>query len=129
MIFSLAIYASPSSAASRSAYEFAVSALSQGHSLYRVFFYHEGVYHASTLNTPGQDEADITQLWQQLSQQYTLDLVVCIAAGLRRGILDAKEAERYEKPAHNINASFELSGLGQLVDASVHSDRLITFGE
>lgn len=128
MIFSLAIYASPSAQASDSAYRFAQSLLAQGHQLYRVFFYHDAAYQGSSLNTPPQDEPHITERWQRLSKQYDLDLVVCIAAGLRRGILDEKEAGRYEKPAHNLAEQFELSGLGQLVDAAVHSDRLITFG-
>lgn len=128
MIFSLAIYASPSSQSSHSAYHFACELLKQGHSLYRVFFYHDAVNIGSTLSAPPQDEANQTARWQALSQEYSLDLVVCIAAGLRRGILDAKEAERYDKPAYNLADTFELSGLGQLVDATVHSDRLITFG-
>ncbi len=128
MIFSLAIYSAPSAQSSDSAYRFANTLLEQGHSLYRVFFYHDAVYQASTLHCPPQDEINKTQRWQQLADQHSLDLVVCIAAGLRRGILDKKESERYEKSQHNLTAPFELSGLGQLVDAAIHSDRLITFG-
>ena len=55
-------------------------------------------------------------------------MVVCIAAALKRGILNQEEAERYEKPAHNLRDGFAISGLGQLVDAALMSDRLITFG-
>ena len=128
MVFSIAIYASPAHQASHSAYQFAQALLSQGHRLYRVFFYHDGVYLTSALNCPPQDETHYTEQWQQLAQQHDIDMVVCIAAGLRRGIIDSKEAERYEKAAHNLGASFELAGLGQLIDASVHSDRLMTFG-
>jgi len=129
MIFSLAVYAPPSSQASDSAYRFAYSvAKSRQHQLYRVFFYHEGVYVGSALNCLPQDEVDYLQRWQQLSIQYEADLVICIAAALRRGIIDKNEAERYEKPASNMADGFSLSGLGQLVEASVKSDRLITFG-
>lgn len=128
MIFSLAIYASPSAQASDSAYRFANTLLAQGHTLYRVFFYHDAVHLASTLNTPPQDENQATQRWQTLASEHTVDLVVCIAAGLRRGILDEKEADRYDKDHHNLAEHFELSGLGQLVDAAVRSDRLMTFG-
>lgn len=128
MIFSLAIYASPSSQACASAYQFADALLKQGHTLYRVFFYHDAVSVGSTLLTPPQDENNLHHAWQQLAASHSVDLVICIAAGLRRGILDAKEAERYDKPTHNLGAGFELSGLGQLVDAAVHSDRLVTFG-
>ncbi len=128
MIFSLAIYSSPASPSSDSAYRFAQSVLQQGHQLYRVFFYHDGVYQSSSLNTPPQDEINITEQWQTLSQAHDVDLVVCIAAGLRRGIMDQQKASRYEKNASNLAEKFELSGLGQLVDATIQSDRLITFG-
>jgi tRNA 2-thiouridine synthesizing protein D len=129
MIFSLAIYSAPhTTQASDSAYRFAETLLSEGHSLYRVFFYQDGVYNSSNLITPAQDETDISSGWQQLSAKYQIDMVVCIAAALKRGILNQEEAERYEKPAHNLRDGFAISGLGQLVDAALMSDRLITFG-
>lgn len=129
MIFSLAIYSAPhTTQASDSAYRFAETLLSEGHSLYRVFFYQDGVYNSNNLITPAQDETDISSGWQQLSAKYQIDMVVCIAAALKRGILNQEEAERYEKPAHNLRDGFAISGLGQLVDAALMSDRLITFG-
>jgi len=128
MIFSLAIYSSPSSQSQDSAYRFASALLAQGHTLFRVFFYHDGVYQGSQLSCPPQDEINATQRWQTLAESHGVDLVVCIAAGLRRGVIDKKEALRYEKNHHNLASHFELSGLGQLVEAAVQSDRLLTFG-
>lgn len=129
MIFSLAIYSAPySSQASDSAYRFALALLESGHTLYRVFFYHDAVHTASSLSTPPQDETHFTQQWQAIAQTHNIDLVVCIAAALKRGLLNQQEARRHEKPAANLAAGFEISGLGQLVDAAVMSDRLITFG-
>ena len=129
MIFSLAIYAAPyTSQASDSAYRFALALLENGHTLYRVFFYQDGVHTSSSLTTPPQDEIHFTQNWQALARQHNIDLVVCIAAALKRGLLNQKEASRYDRPAFNLAEGFELSGLGQLVDATVMSDRLITFG-
>lgn len=129
MIFSLAIYAAPySSQASDSAYRFATAVLANGHQLYRVFFYHDAVHTASVLTTPPQDELNLSQNWQHLSKAHNIDLVVCIAAALKRGLLNEQEAHRYEKPAFNLADGFTISGLGQLVDAAVISDRLITFG-
>lgn len=128
MIFSITIVSAPSSQASYSAYRFAKALLEQGHSLYRVFFYHDSVYHGSDLNCSPQDENDLTMLWQQLQQAHNIDTVVCIAAAIKRGVLDTSEAERYEKQTHNLAQGFELAGLGQLVDAAVVSDRMITFG-
>ena len=129
MIFSLAIHASPSSQANDSAYRFASAVTaSRDHQLHRVFFYHDAVYTASLLNCPPQDEIDHTRRWQNLSIAYQVDLVVCIAAALRRGIIDDSEADRYGKSTSNLADHFSLSGLGQLVEATVNSDRLITFG-
>lgn len=99
-----------------------------GHELYRVFFYHEGVYHGSQLNVTPQDEIDRVQRWAELADQSGVELVLCVASALQRGVLDATEASRYERSAHNIHPAFVIAGLGQLVDAGIHSDRLLTFG-
>jgi tRNA 2-thiouridine synthesizing protein D len=129
MIFSLAVYAAPySSQASHSAYQFALAALLQGHSVHRVFFYQDGVHNATNLAAPPQDEFNLQEAWQRLANDHKLDLVVCVAAALRRGILDEAEAKRYDKPSHNLASEFTISGLGQLVEAAVVSDRLISFG-
>ena len=129
MIFSLAIYAAPYSLqASDSAFKFALALINNGHTLYRVFFYHDAVHNSSALATPLQDEINLPQNWQTLSKEHNVDLVVCIAAALKRGLLDEQEANRYEKPAFNLSGHFALGGLGQLVDAAIISDRLITFG-
>ena len=128
MIFSLLIHSPPSSQASLSAYQFASALLAQKHSLYRVFFYHDGAYHGSAIQCVGQDEFDLSKAWLVLQQVHSFDLVVCIAAGLKRGIIDSKEAARYDKNRHNLSDSMELSGLGQLADASACSERLISFG-
>jgi tRNA 2-thiouridine synthesizing protein D len=129
MIFSLNVYASPcSSQASYSAYRYALALLECGHTLYRVFFYHDAAYTASNLTTPPQDELNLTENWQALARKHNVDLVVCIAAALKRGLLNQQEAMRYHKPAFNLAEDFDISGLGQLVDAAIISDRLITFG-
>lgn len=129
MIFSLAVYAAPyASQASYSAYQFALSALKQGHQIHRVFFYQDGVHNATSLAAPPQDEFNLQQAWQLLAKEYKVDLVVCIAAALRRGILDSSEANRYDKESHNLAQEFTISGLGQLIEAAAISDRLINFG-
>lgn len=128
MIFSLLIHSPPSSQASLSAYQFARALLTQKHSLYRVFFYHDGAYHGSAIQCVGQDEFDLSKAWSALQKEHSFDVVVCIAAGLKRGIIDRTEAARYEKEQHNLSDNIELSGLGQLADATACSERLITFG-
>jgi tRNA 2-thiouridine synthesizing protein D len=128
-VFSLAVYSAPySSEASYTALRFAQALLSQGHQLLRVFFYQDGVHNSSALTCPPQDEINLTVAWQDLAKEHQIDLVICIAAALRRGILNQEESARYNKAAHNLLEGFQISGLGQLLDAAVNSDRLISFG-
>ena len=105
-------------AASDSAYQFAKAALEKGHEIFRVFFYYDGVYNASKLQEPPTDDRNLQKLWSGLADQYKLDLVVCVAAGLRRGIKD-----------ETLAAGFRISGLGQLIEAGIQADRLVTFGD
>ena len=129
MQFSLLVLGSPYSSQSVStALRFANAVIAGGHQLYRVFFYHDAVNSANTLITPPQDASHIPEQWQALAEQHQTDLVVCVASALKRGVLNPAEAERYEKPASNLSPGFDISGLGQLVDAAIQSDRLITFG-
>jgi len=115
--------------ASDSAYQFTKSALEKGHEIYRVFFYHDGVNNGTRLTVPPQDERNIQINWTELAQANDLDLVVCVAAAQRRGILDKSEADRHGKDADNIAPGFRISGLGQLIDAGIVSDRIVTFGD
>lgn len=115
--------------ASDTAYQFTKAALDKGHEIYRVFFYHDGVYNGSRLAVPPQDDRNLTNHWSELAEQHKLDLVVCVAAAQRRGVLDADEAKRHGKDADNIAAGFRISGLGQLIEAGIQADRLVTFGD
>ena len=115
--------------AADSAYNFTKAALEKGHEIFRVFFYNDGVYNGTRLGVPPQDDRNITKLWQELAEQYELDLVVCVAAAQRRGILDADEAKRHGKDADNIAPKFRISGLGQVIEAGIQSDRLVVFGD
>ncbi|MER2300062.1 MAG: sulfurtransferase complex subunit TusD, partial [Pseudomonas sp.] len=75
-----------------------------------------------------QDEQDIAGQWRTFVENNRLDAVVCIAAALRRGVLDEAEASRYQRPAVNLHQPWELSGLGQLHEAAQNADRLVCFG-
>ena len=115
--------------ASDTAYQFTKAALEKGHEIVRVFFYHDGVNNGTRLTTPPQDERNIVKRWGELADQYKLDMVVCVAAAQRRGIVDTDEAKRHGKDADNIAPGFHISGLGQLVDAGIKADRLVVFGD
>jgi len=115
--------------ASDTAYHFTKAALEKGHEVFRVFFYHDGVYNSSRLTTPPQDDRNIVNRWAELAAKYNLDMVVCVAAAQRRGIVDEGEAKRNGKDATNIHPNFRISGLGQLIEAAIQSERLVVFGD
>jgi tRNA 2-thiouridine synthesizing protein D len=115
--------------ASDTAYLFAKAALAKGHEIMRVFFYHDGVNNGTRLTTPPQDDRHVVNRWAQLAEQHNLDLVVCVAAAQRRGLVDDGEAKRNGKDATNIAPQFRISGLGQLIEAGIQSDRLVVFGD
>ena len=115
--------------ASDSAYRFARAVLEKGHKIFRVFFYHDGVNNGTRFGVPPQDDRNLQRLWSELAEANGLDLVVCIAAAQRRGILDADEARRHGKGGDNIAPGFRISGLGQLIEAGIEADRLVVFGD
>ena len=115
--------------ASDTALQYVKAAIKKGHEIYRVFFYNDGVNNATKLSSPPQDDRNITKEWSKLAKDHGIDLVVCIAAAQRRGILDKDEAKRNGKDADNLEEGFRISGLGQLVESGIQSDRLITFGD
>lgn len=103
---------------SDSAYLFCKAAIAKGHEVMRVFFYNDGVNNATRLTEPPQDDRNIVNRWSKLAEEHGVDLVVCVAAALRRGIRD-----------ENLATGFRISGLGQLVEIGIQADRLVTFGD
>ncbi|MBK7660610.1 MAG: sulfurtransferase complex subunit TusD [Betaproteobacteria bacterium] len=103
---------------SDSAWQFCQAAIAAGHEIQRVFFYHDGVNNATKLTDPPQDDRHIVNRWSALAQEHKVDLVVCVAAALRRGIVE-----------ENLAKGFRISGLGQLVESAIQADRLVVFGD
>lgn len=104
--------------ASDSACRFAQAAIAKGHQVFRVFFYYDGVLNATRHSQPPSDDRNVVKAWQKLAEDHQVDLVVCVAAGLRRGIVE-----------DSLAPGFRISGLGQLIEAGIQADRLVTFGD
>lgn len=102
--------------ASDSAYNFITAAMAKGHEIQGVFFYNDGVLNPTSLMDPPTDDRHIAKRWSELGAK-GVDIVICIAAAKRRGIVP-----------ENIVPNTRISGLGQLVDMTINSDRVITFG-
>lgn len=110
-----------------SALRFAQAVLAEGYQLESIFFYREGVYNANQLTAPASDEFDLVRAWQQLNQQHGVELHICVAAALRRGVTDDEQAALQQLPAANLQPGFTLSGLGALAQASLTCDRMVQF--
>ena len=115
--------------ASVTAINYVKAAVEAGHEIFRVFFYHDGVNNGTNYATPPQDDMNIQKTWSELAAAHDIDLVVCVAAAQRRGIVDQGEMERNKKDGMNIMDGFRISGLGQLIEAGIESDRLVVFGD
>lgn len=129
MKYALQVNSSPG--ASRSgldAYHFVEAAIQAGHEVIRVFFYKEGIYHAFRYNSPPDDELQLTTLWSDLATTYAVDLVVCISAAQRRGLLAADEARLQGKTDNDLADGFRIAGLGLWLEASLQADRCLVFG-
>ncbi len=99
--------------------------LAAGDQIDRVFFYQDACFVGLASQVPGQGLESSFAGWQQLFKQHQIPLQVCIANGLRRGVLDDAEAQRYQAAA-TLHSCFSLVGLGELAEASQQSDRIIT---
>ena len=120
--YTLVITGAPySSQAPQTALAFARAAHSAGHCIERVFLYGDGVHLASALICPPSDESHWPRLWSEFLVQHSIPAVACVASALRRGLVDGGEQQRYELPAHNVRAPFEIAGLGEWVEASTRS--------
>ena len=92
--------------------------LAKGHEVLRVFFYYDGVLNGNKYSAPQSDDRNVVRRWSQLAQANNIDLTVCVAAGLRRGIVEDMLAP-----------GFRISGLGQLVEACIDANRTVVFGD
>ena len=98
MVFSIVVLGAPfNSQSAYSAYRFTKAALESKHSIYRVFFYQDGVHNSSAIATPPQDEFDLYQACENLPELLALDLVTCMAAAARRRLLNESEAKTHKK--------------------------------
>jgi len=129
MKISIQINASPYQyQAADSAWHFIQAAIASGHQIYRVFFYHDGVYNAVHDSRPPGDERDIVKRWSSLHEEQGVDLVVCVSSAQRRGLLETSVARKVGGYENALANGFRIAGLGLLMEAVIDADRHICFG-
>jgi tRNA 2-thiouridine synthesizing protein D len=127
-VFTLVITGAPySSQAPQTALQFAHAVLAAGKRIDRVFLYGDGVHLASSLSAPPSDELNLSEAWAGFLTENRIPGVACIASALRRGLVNEPEMQRYELPASNLRAPFEIAGLGEWVDSATSESRVLYF--
>lgn len=117
MKFSIFVNCPPTLPAAKAALRFCQNLSVSNHTLHRVFFFEDGVLN-SAHSEPLCDQ------WAALISKHQLDAVCCVNACVRVSLANGKG-----KATQDMHPAFKLAGLGQLVEASVASERCITFGQ
>ncbi len=116
-----------SSQASYSAWQYCLAACEAGHQISQVFFHQDAVAHGNMLSAVMSDEPDMVENWARFAEHYSVPLVICVSSAERRGVLNGALATEHAKTAANLHPSFSIAGLGTLTDASITSDRTVSF--
>lgn len=115
MRFGLLIHSAPlAPLAAETALGFAAAAAAAGHEVRRVFFHKDA---AAIANRFASDERGTRGKWLDFAQRHGAELVVCVASGQRRGIVEGE----------SVAPGFQVAGLGLLVETMAETDRLVSF--
>lgn len=110
-----------------SALQFCQSAIQAGHTISQIFFYQDGVQQANKLSTPLEDEFEPVTAWSDFSTEHRVELIVCVSAAERRGVMSDDQANEFSKGRGNLHPAFLIAGLGVMHEASLVADRTVTF--
>lgn len=129
MHYALLITGSPyQTKACHSALRFLKATLAQQtHTVEGVFFYEDSVLIGNALAQPPRDEIDLRKAWQTLAREHNIPLYLCIAASVRRGVINQAESTRYELTEHSLAEGFQLEGLGTFVELMNSTDKIVQF--
>jgi len=126
MQFALLVTAPPGHEQAWHALHFCEAARAVGHAVGRVFFYGDGMLHGNRLLTPPQDEPVLLPRWQALAEGGT-ELVVCVAAALRRGVLDADNARRFGRDGRQPRPRLPHLRTRPAAESLAAADRVVSF--
>jgi len=121
---SVVITTPPSSYLTITAIDYIHSAINAGVSIVGVFFYQSGVLNASANISIPHDEYQTHTAWEKLKKEHSIKLHVCITACEKRGLSDELENK---STSSNISDNFIVSGLGELVELTSQSQRIVQF--
>lgn len=123
MLFAIQINESPArSDSAMTGFQFIKAAVTAGHRIVRVFFYHDGIYNAFMPAFPSEMRPPD---WPSLARESRVELIFCTAAAERRGMpRTGREGAAGLAPLDG----FKGGGLGLWVDACIRAERVVVFG-
>lgn len=89
----------------------------------RVFFYQDAVL---TANVGLKSSSTLVGEFLKLSKKHQFPLQVCVASAHRRGLIDEAQAKKQDTQA-TLNQDFELVGLGELAEAALNNEKIVSF--
>lgn len=96
--------------------DFADVAVAAGKQLKAVFLYQDAVLNAQPQLDVPSDELNGQHLLLSLSKRHDVPLMLCVTAAEKRGI-----------NAELIQSGFQIAGLAEFAEMSIHTDKLIQF--
>lgn len=109
------------------ALSFIKGVISNGDTINHVFFYGDGVYHTNSLMLETGDSLFTYGEWKNLSSAHNVNLMVCITAAVKRGIVSQQEAKENGMGQSNLQAPFQQAGLGEFFTSLHNCERLVQF--
>ena len=123
MIFVIQVNSAPyQNQSAYTALQFCRAVLQQQHQIKRVFFYHDGIYNAFASAEAATGQYDIITGWTRLATVHQIDLLVCISAARLRGLTPSNDAD-----STLLADGFRIGGLGEMAEAMIEADRVLTF--
>jgi tRNA 2-thiouridine synthesizing protein D len=119
---SVVVTTSPSNPLTATAIDYINQAIESKINLSGIFFYQDGVLNAAKHLAIPNDEYQINEAWKQINEKHNIELHVCISACEKRGLSDETSDN-----SSNISSNFTVSGLGELVDLTSKSERVVQF--
>lgn len=97
---------------------FAKAALAQGHQLDHVFLYQDAVNAVAAEQDLPADEPDLSTELSQFCQQQQIDLLFCVTAAEKRGVIS---------PGHPAKTGYIAAGLAEFAMRQANIDKLVQF--
>lgn len=97
---------------------FAKAAINSGHAIDHIFLYQDAVYSVAANTDLPADEPDLSTALAQFCQQHQIDLLFCVTAAEKRGVISATQPAK---------SGYVAAGLAEFAMRQANIDKLVQF--